>query len=127
MIIMLRRPDPGPVTERVAAARALLAPCRACAFDCDVDRCAGRVGRCKVVAVNALVDVLLGFQRAGPATVTLITPTHYGRQVVELLIAARAAGLTLPVVFNCGGYEALPMLRLLEGLVDIYLPDVKTF
>jgi putative pyruvate formate lyase activating enzyme len=83
--------------------------------------------RGRAVSAETLSGWLLRFQAEGAATVNLISPTHYAPQVVEVLERARSRGLTLPVVFNCGGYEALPMLRLLEGLVDVYLPDVKTF
>jgi putative pyruvate formate lyase activating enzyme len=46
-------------------------------------------------------------------------------QILEALLIARRSGLSLPVVWNCGGYESLQVLRLLEGIVDIYLPDMK--
>ena len=54
-----------------------------------------------------------------------MTATHYVPQVVETLKMAKEKGLYIPVVYNCGGYETVETLKLLEGLVDIYLPDFK--
>jgi putative pyruvate formate lyase activating enzyme len=68
---------------------------------------------------------LLGLARRGVHNINYVTPTPWVPQILEALLVARRSGLTLPVVWNCGGYESLPALRLLEGVVDIYLPDMK--
>jgi len=68
---------------------------------------------------------LLGLQRQGVHNINFVTPTPWVPQILEALLIARRSGLVLPVVWNCGGYESLPVLRLLEGVVDIYLPDMK--
>ena len=52
-------------------------------------------------------------------------PTHYSAQVAQAVYLARNKGLKIPVVFNCGGYERVEVLKLLEDTVDIYLPDIK--
>ena len=57
--------------------------------------------------------------------INLVTPTHYVPQIVLALQEAKRQGLAIPVVCNCGGYEKPETLRLLDGLVDIYLPDFK--
>lgn len=72
-----------------------------------------------------LASVLLELQRRGAENAHFVSPTHQAPQILGALAAAAARGLTLPVVWNCGGYESLPMLRLLDGVVDIYLPDAK--
>jgi putative pyruvate formate lyase activating enzyme len=55
----------------------------------------------------------------------LVTPTHQLPQILCALALAIGAGLRLPIVYNCGGYESLEALRVLDGVVDIYLPDFK--
>ena len=71
------------------------------------------------------VDILLSLQEAGAHNIDLVTPTHYAERLVTLIPKARDAGLTIPIVYNCGGYESVETLRRLEGLIDIYLPDLK--
>jgi len=72
-----------------------------------------------------LAQIMLSLQRLGCHNINIVTPTHFTPQLVEALGQAVAQGLNLPLVYNCGGYEALPTLKLLEGIVDIYMPDVK--
>jgi len=59
------------------------------------------------------------------ANINLVTPTHYVQQIVEAIYIASQRGLLLPIVYNCGGYESVNTLELLEGIVDIYMPDLK--
>jgi putative pyruvate formate lyase activating enzyme len=54
-----------------------------------------------------------------------VTPTHYVPQILKALSLAASRGLTIPLVYNCGGYESLEVIRLLDGIVDIYMPDIK--
>jgi putative pyruvate formate lyase activating enzyme len=61
----------------------------------------------------------------GAANLNLVTPTHVLPAILDGLCEARRAGCDLPVVWNCGGYESLSALRLLDGVVDVYLPDAK--
>lgn len=74
-----------------------------------------------------LAALMLQLQRQGAHNVNLVTPTHYLPQILEALLEAVPRGLRLPLVWNCGGYESLEALRLLDGIVDIYMPDVKFF
>jgi len=73
----------------------------------------------------ALARMMLDLQQRGAANINLVTGSHYLPQILEALPIAIEGGLRLPLVHNCGGYEALESLRLLDGLVDIYLPDAK--
>jgi putative pyruvate formate lyase activating enzyme len=57
--------------------------------------------------------------------INLVTPSHYVLHIIEALDISKRKGLTLPVVYNCSGYEKTETLKLLEGYVDIYLPDFK--
>ena len=61
----------------------------------------------------------------GCVNINLVTPTHYVPQIVAALARAVRRGLDLPVVYNCGGYESLDILTLLDGVIDVYLPDAK--
>ncbi|MEW6031801.1 MAG: radical SAM protein [Bacillota bacterium] len=77
------------------------------------------------VGTEKLAAIMLSLQARGCHNVNLVTPTHYLPQILAALDAAAAQGLEIPLVYNCGGYEALQALKLLDGVVDIYLPDVK--
>ena len=77
------------------------------------------------VSEEQLAGVLLDLQRRGAANLNFVTPTHVLPALLAGLSRAAEAGLDLPVVWNCGGYESLEALRLLEGVVDVYLPDAK--
>ncbi len=72
-----------------------------------------------------LADLMLALQNHGCHNINLVTPEHVVPQVVEALAAAIARGLDLPIVYNTSAYDALPSLKLLDGLVDIYMPDFK--
>ena len=80
--------------------------------------------RGKPFSVTELSELFLSLQREGAHNINLVTPTHYADKIAAALSAVRER-LTIPVVYNCGGYERVETLRLLDGLVDIYLPDFK--
>ncbi len=84
-----------------------------------------RGGAGKDISIHRLAEIFLELQAQNARNINLVTPTHYIPQIVLALREAKAAGLTIPVVCNCGGYEKPGTLRLLDGLVDIYLPDFK--
>lgn len=69
--------------------------------------------------------MMLYLQEQGCHNINLVTPTQYVPQILESLEIAALEGLSLPLVYNCGGYESLSTLKLLEGIVDIYMPDIK--
>jgi putative pyruvate formate lyase activating enzyme len=72
-----------------------------------------------------IADIALGLQGRGCININFVTPTHVAHAVVEASVFARADGLTIPTVYNCGGYESVETLACLEGLIDIYMPDFK--
>lgn len=84
---------------------------------------AGNAG--KIVPPERLAQIFFELQAAGAHNINLVTATHFAPLVAYALQEAKAQGLRLPVVYNCGGYEHVETLRLFEGLVDIYLPDLK--
>jgi putative pyruvate formate lyase activating enzyme len=77
------------------------------------------------VSALELASMMLGLQETGCENVNLVSPTHVVPQILEALAIAAEAGLRLPLVYNTGGYDALPTLQLLDGVVDIYMPDIK--
>jgi len=77
------------------------------------------------VTKDELADAMLHLQRLGCHNINLVTPTHYTPQIVEALVIAVEKGLSIPIVYNCGGYESVETLQLLDGIVDIYMPDIK--
>jgi len=74
---------------------------------------------------SRLAGMFFAVQRMGCHNLNLVTPTHVAPQIVEALGIATAKGFSLPVVYNCGGYERVETLRELSGIVDIYMPDLK--
>ncbi|MFW6066514.1 MAG: radical SAM protein, partial [Planctomycetota bacterium] len=72
-----------------------------------------------------LADIALRLTAEGCENVNFVTPTHFSHAVAEAVRIARQRGLSAPIVYNCGGYESVETLRLLDGLVDIYMPDFK--
>lgn len=77
------------------------------------------------VSPRRLADIMLELQAAGLSSVDLVTPTHFTPRIAEALRLARMDGLSLPVVWNSGGYERVETLRAMEGRVQVYLPDLK--
>lgn len=80
---------------------------------------------CREVSAQDLARVMLELQRSGCVNINLVTPSHVVPQILAALSHAVAGGLHLPLVYNCGGYESVATLRLLDGIVDIYMPDAK--
>lgn len=77
------------------------------------------------VSVSELGDIMLSLQRRGCHNINLVSPSHIIPQIIAALARAAARGLHLPVVYNTGGFDSLRGLELLDGLVDIYMPDLK--
>ncbi len=77
------------------------------------------------VSTDRLVEIFLELEARGAHNVNLVTPTHYAPLLLEVIPRARARGLSLPIVYNSGGYERPETLALLRGLIDVYLPDFK--
>ncbi|MBO5208147.1 MAG: radical SAM protein [Lachnospiraceae bacterium] len=82
---------------------------------------------CKTISVSRLAEIFLELQEKGAHNINLVTPTHYILQIIDALHLAKANGLTLPIVYNTSGYEKVETLKLLDGLIDIYLPDLKYY
>ncbi len=77
------------------------------------------------ITVSRLSDIFLELQEKGAHNINLVTPTHFVPQIITALKAAKKQGLSIPIVYNTSAYEKTDTLKKLEGLVDIYLPDLK--
>ncbi len=96
-----------------------------CVFCQNHEIAIGKSGR--KISPDRLSDIFLELQGKGAANINLVTPGHFIPQICLALKNAKTKGLSVPVVYNTSGYEKISSLRLLEGLVDIYLPDLKYF
>lgn len=94
-----------------------------CVFCQNHDIALGKAGR--PLSIQRLAQIFLNLQEQGAVNINLVTAGHFLPQVCLALENARTAGLVIPVVYNSSGYEEVSSLKLLEGLVDIYLPDLK--
>ncbi len=83
-------------------------------------------GAGKTISLTQLSDIFLRLQDKGAHNINLVTGTHFVPQIADSLEKIKPR-LNIPVVFNCGGYEKVQSLKMLEGLVDIYLPDIKYY
>lgn len=79
----------------------------------------------KPCTVDELVQIMLDLQGQGCANVDLVSPTLWWKSIQAAIIKAREQGLTLPIVWNSNGYESIHVLKEMNGLIDIYLPDFK--
>jgi putative pyruvate formate lyase activating enzyme len=94
-----------------------------CVFCQNFDISHGVSGR--LVTPAALAEIMMTLREEGCENVNFVTPTHHAPQIAEAILIARRSGFSRPVVYNCGGYESVEALSLLDGLVDIYMPDAK--
>ena len=173
--------ETGELDARVEQLMNMLARCRVCPRDCDVDRLNDEVAACysgllpivsaytphfgeepalvgtggagnvfmglcnlrcvycqnyqisqtfkeqrkNEVTFERLAEIFLELQRQGCHNINWVSPTHFAPQLARSLLLAARRGLTLPIVYNTNAYDSVEVLRLLDGVVDIYLPDLK--
>lgn len=79
----------------------------------------------KEISVERLAEIFITLQEQGANNINLVTPTHYVPWIIKAVELSRNQGLKLPIVYNTGGYEKEDTIKALEGIVDIYLPDMK--
>lgn len=97
--------------------------CLKCVYCQNREIALGKSG--KEITETRLTEIFLELQAKGANNINLVTPTHYLPHIVGALRHAKASGLSVPVVYNTGGYERPENIKLLEGLVDVWLPDFK--
>jgi len=84
-----------------------------------------QLGEGKEVSSKRLAQIMLDLQAMKCHNINLVSPTHYLPQIFDALVLAVESGLIVPIVYNTGGYENVEILKFLEGIVDIYLPDMR--
>ena len=83
------------------------------------------LGKGSEISVKEMAEAMLHLESLGCHNINFVTPTHFVPQIVSSLDIACKKGLHIPLVYNCGGYENVETLQLLEGIIDIYMPDIK--
>lgn len=96
-----------------------------CAFCQNYDISSENKGR--EITEERLAEIFLELQESGAHNINLVNPTHFASQILRGIELAKRQGLSLPIVYNSGGYERVETLRMFEDAVDIYLPDIKFF
>jgi putative pyruvate formate lyase activating enzyme len=86
-----------------------------------------QLGHGNPTGLEDLVQMMLTLQQRGAANINLVTPTHFLPPIVEAILTARQRGLMLPIVYNTGGYEKAETMAMLEGIVQVYLVDMRYF
>lgn len=133
------------MSDKITAAKAMLhyweEPCLASGGGSGAVFFSGCVLRCvycqnysistegygREITAERLAEIFLELQELGAENIDLVNPTHFVPQIIKALTIAKGNGLCLPIVYNSGGYDKIETLKKLEGLIDIYLPDVKYF
>ena len=82
-------------------------------------------GHGEIISSEQFAYYMHTLQERGCHNINFVTPTHYLPQIISSLPYAIDHGLNIPLVYNCGGYESLESIKLLDGIIDIYMPDVK--
>lgn len=77
------------------------------------------------ISIEDLASIMLNLQKSGCHNINLVSPTHYAPQITEALEIAVKDGLNVPIVYNTGGYDSVDTIKILDGIIDIYLPDMR--
>lgn len=97
-----------------------------CIF-CQNHKITSVTGKGTVYDAGSLAELFLKLASEGAGAIDLVTPTHYAPTVADAVRLAKRSGLAIPVIYNCSGYESVSTLKRLDGLIDIYLPDLKYY
>ncbi len=79
------------------------------------------------ISIDRFSEICLDLQEQGALNINLVTPTHYVPLIIEGIKLAKSRGLVIPIVYNSSGYESVETIKMLEGIVDVYLPDFKYY
>jgi putative pyruvate formate lyase activating enzyme len=116
--------EESPLVGRYGSGTIFFAGCNLrCCFCQNYDISHSDEGR--ETSIEQLASLMVRLERGGCHNINFVTPTHYVPQIISATRTAAEEGLSVPIVYNCGGYENLETLKLLEGIVDIYMPDFK--
>ena len=84
-------------------------------------------GKGKIITIEHLADIFINQQNKNVNNINLVTPTMYVPQIIEAIKIARKKGLKIPIIYNSNGYENVETIKMLNGYIDIYLPDIKYY
>ncbi|MCK5533718.1 radical SAM protein [bacterium] len=84
-----------------------------------------QLGHGQEISVVKLSQIMLKLQEEGACNINLVTPTHFVPQIIEAYYLASRKQLRIPLVYNCSGYESVETLKLLDGIIDVFMPDAK--
>ncbi len=113
-----------PLVGRFGSGTIFLTNCNLkCVFCQNYD--ISHLGAGEEISTDELARLMTGLQGRGCHNINFVTPTHQAAQIVEALPRAIENGLSVPLVYNCGGYESLETIKLLDSIFDIYMPDIK--
>ncbi len=87
----------------------------------------GEYGNGVEISVNKFSEICLDLEKKGALNINLVTPTHYVPLIIEGIKIAKSRGLSIPIIYNSSGYESVSTIKLLEDVVDVYLPDFKYY
>lgn len=85
------------------------------------------LGNGRIIEVEELADIFIKQQENKAENINLVSPTIYANKIAEAIKLARARGLIIPIIYNTNGYENIETLKKLNGLIDVYLPDLKYY
>ena len=86
-----------------------------------------QLGKGREITIDEFANIMIKQQEKGVENINLVTPTSYAIHIIEAIKIARDKGLNIPIVYNTNGFESVETLRMLEGYIDIYLPDFKYY
>ena len=86
-----------------------------------------QLGAGKEISIDELAKIFLDLQNKGAENINLVTPTAYVYHIIEAIKIAKSEGLILPIIYNTNGYESIDTIRILNGYIDVYLPDFKYY
>lgn len=86
-----------------------------------------QLGKGKIITIEHLAEIFINQQNKNVNNINLVTPTMYIPQIVEAIKIARKKGLKIPIIYNSNGYENVETIQMLDGYIDVYLPDLKYY
>lgn len=123
----LHRWEEPPISGKHGSGTVFFSHCSLGCVFCQNRQISRRDGVGKRLSTKELAQTFLSLEKQGAHNINLVTGAHYVPQIIQALSLARCGGLHIPIVYNSSGYERVETLRLLEGYVDIYLPDYKYY
>ena len=121
---MVHRFEEPSISGKIGSGTIFFSYCTArCSYCQNYNYSRGKHG--KIVTTKRLAEMMLELEKKGSHNINLVTPTHYIPSILEALDIARSSGLSIPIVYNTNGYESETAIDILNGYVDIYIPDAK--